>query len=72
MDIFFSSDFIRLDDALKKGGLVSTGGHAKIVIQNGEVLLNDGICTMRGKKLYGGETVKFDHQVLRIIKKWMS
>ena len=31
-------DFIRLDSAMKLAGLASTGGHAKNVIQNGEVI----------------------------------
>ena len=58
--IFIKEDFIRLDSALKLAGFVSTGGHAKMVIQNGEVLVNDEICTMRGKKLYKGFTAEFD------------
>lgn len=44
-------DFIRLDSAMKLAGIVSTGGHAKTVIQNGEVKVNGEICLMRGKKL---------------------
>ena len=47
-------DFIRLDSAMKLAGIVSTGGHAKTVIQNGE------ICLMRGKKLKSGDTAEFD------------
>ena len=58
--IFIKEDFIRLDSALKLAGFVSTGGHAKMVIQNGEVLVNNEICTMRGKKLYKGFTAEFD------------
>lgn len=53
-------DFIRLDSALKLAGLVSTGGHAKIVIQGGEVRVNDTVCTQRGKKLHKGDIVLFD------------
>ena len=36
-NIKIKEEFIRLDSALKLAGLVETGGHAKIVIQNGEV-----------------------------------
>ena len=39
---------------------VQTGGHAKIVIQNGEVKVNNEICTMRGKKLRKGDRVEFE------------
>lgn len=58
--IFIKEEFIRLDAALKLAGYVSTGGHAKIVIQNGEVEVNGEVCTMRGKKLYKGDTAVFD------------
>ncbi|MBQ1187338.1 MAG: RNA-binding S4 domain-containing protein [Clostridia bacterium] len=58
--IKIKEEFIRLDSALKLAGYVSTGGHAKMVIQNGEVKVNDEICTMRGKKLYNGFTAEFD------------
>lgn len=58
--ISIKEDFIRLDSALKLAGLVSTGGHAKVVIQGGEVRVNDTVCTMRGKKLHSGDTVLFD------------
>lgn len=57
--IQIKEDFIRLDSALKLAGLVSTGGHAKIVIQGGEVKVNDTVCTMRGKKLHSGDVVDF-------------
>ena len=53
-------DFIRLDSAMKLAGIVSTGGHAKTVIQNGEVKVNGEICLMRGKKLKSGDTAEFD------------
>lgn len=58
--IRIKEDFIRLDSAMKLADSVVTGGHAKIVIQNGEVKLNGEICTMRGKKLHSGDKVEFD------------
>ncbi len=58
--ISIKEDFIRLDSALKLANLVVTGGHAKIVIQNGEVKVNGDICTMRGKKLRSGDRVEFE------------
>lgn len=65
--ISIKEDFIRLDSAMKLANLVSTGGHAKIVIQNGEVLVNNEVCTMRGKKLYKGDKVEFDGLGFEII-----
>ncbi|MBQ8203927.1 MAG: RNA-binding S4 domain-containing protein [Clostridia bacterium] len=59
-EIYIKEEFIRLDSALKFADLVVTGGHAKIVIQNGEVLVNDEVCTQRGKKLRNGDTFSFE------------
>lgn len=53
-------EFIRLDSAMKLSNMAVTGGHAKIVIQNGEVKVNGEICTMRGKKLRKGDSVEFE------------
>ena len=71
MNITFKGDFIRLDDALKISGLVATGGHAKVAIQNGEVTVNGEICTMRGKKLRGGEIITFQEKTVQVIKQCM-
>ncbi|MBQ7088800.1 MAG: RNA-binding S4 domain-containing protein [Clostridia bacterium] len=51
------AEYIRLDDLLKLNGCVDTGGMAKVLIQGGGVLVNGEVCTMRGKKLRGGEVV---------------
>ena len=51
------AEFIRLDDLLKINGCVETGGMAKVLIQGGGVLVDGEVCTMRGKKLRGGEVV---------------
>lgn len=60
LKIFIKEEYIRLDSALKLASLVQTGGHAKIVIQNGEVKVNGEVCTMRGKKLRKGDTAQFE------------
>lgn len=51
--------YLTLQQALKKYDLVNSGGHAKIVIQNGEVLVDGIVETRRGRKLYGGERVTY-------------
>ncbi len=58
--ISVKEDFIRLDSAMKLASLVSTGGHAKIVIQNGEVKVNGEICTQRVKKLHSVDKVEYN------------
>ena len=65
--ISIKEDFIRLDSALKLASLAATGGHAKIVIQNGEVKVNGEVCTMRGKKLYKGDTAEYENNGIEIV-----
>ncbi len=60
------SEFIRLQDLLKLSGLCATGGMAKIVIQNGEVKVNGEVCTMRGKKLRGGDTAEYEGNIIEV------
>ena len=57
MTFTLEAEFIRLDDLLKINGCVETGGQAKILIQGGGVTVDGEVCTMRGKKLRGGEVV---------------
>ena len=66
-DIKIHTEYIRLDDLLKLAGEVATGGHAKFVIQNGEVSLNGEICTMRGKKLRQGDLVTYQKREYRVV-----
>ena len=60
--IKITTEFIKLDALLKFAALVETGGEAKQLIQDGEVLVNGQICTMRGKKIRPGDKVELDGQ----------
>ncbi len=57
---------IRLDTFLKLSGIAQTGGHAKVLIQDGEVIVDCAVETRRGRKLHGGETVEVDGQTLTV------
>ena len=61
-------EFIKLGQLLKKAGMVSSGVEAKIVIQEGEVLVNGDVETRRGKKIYDGDEVTFDGETVRVVK----
>ena len=65
-NLTIKEEFIKLDAALKLAGVVSTGGHAKLVIQDGLVKVNGEVCLQRGKKLHLGETAEFDGNTLVI------
>ncbi|KLU02942.1 hypothetical protein RISK_005238 [Rhodopirellula islandica] len=51
---------VRLDDFLKREGLVGTGGEAKVLIQAGEVIVNGEVDTRRRKQLHNGDVVTFN------------
>ena len=53
--VVIGTEFIKLESALKLANAVSSGGEAKNLIQDGQVLVNGEVCTMRGKKLYPGD-----------------
>lgn len=55
--------FIKLDSLLKLADLVSSGGEAKMLIQDGQVLVNGEVCTQRGKKLYPGDRAELQGHV---------
>lgn len=51
-------DHITLDALLKAAGLASSGGEAKLLIQQGGVLVNGEIDLRRGRKLRAGDEVE--------------
>lgn len=56
-EIKINTEFIKLDALLKFASMVGSGGEAKMLIQDGLVLVNGEVCTMRGKKIRPGDTV---------------
>lgn len=54
-----TTEFIKLDAALKFANALESGGMAKNVILDGQVKVNGEVCLMRGKKLYNADTFSF-------------
>lgn len=52
---------------MKLAGMVSTGGQAKLVIQDGLVQVNGVVETRRKKKLKPGDEVTFEGQVAVVV-----
>ena len=67
-EIKLRDEYIKLGQALKAAGLVSSGLDAKFVIQDGLVKVNGEVETQRGKKLYDGAVVEFDGEQIKIVK----
>lgn len=52
------TEYIKLDSFLKLANISYSGGEAKCMIQDGMVLVNGDVCTMRGKKLHEGDIIQ--------------
>lgn len=67
-EVYITTEFIRLDAALKLASVVSTGGQAKMLIEDEQIRVNGEICTQRGKKLRDGDAFAFENQEFLICK----
>ena len=54
--------------ALKLSGLVDTGGQAKMLIQEGHVLVGGEPCPLRGKKLYPGDSFSLGDREFQVAR----
>ena len=65
-EIKIETEFIKLDQLMKYGAMVQTGGEAKMLIAGELVLVNGEICTQRGKKIRPGDEVLFDGETYKV------
>ncbi len=56
-NIEINTEFIKLDQFLKWAGIADSGSFAKIMISNGDVMVNGKEVKERGKKLYKGDVI---------------
>ena len=61
------SEFIQLCDLLKTMGFCETGGHAKIVISEGQVLVDGEVELRKRCKIRRGQVVDFEGQRVKVI-----
>ena len=66
-EIKINEDYIRLDNLMKFSGLCNSGGRAKYLIQNGEVMLNGEVCAMRGKKIRPGDRIEYNGRTVEVV-----
>ncbi len=64
--VAISTEFIKLQDAMKYANVVYSGGEAKQLLLDGQVKVNGETCTMRGKKLRPGDSFEFMGQTYAI------
>lgn len=67
-EIKITTEFIKLDALLKFASLAGSGGEAKMLILDGQVMVNGEVCTMRGKKIRPGDVVSLaDGEEVKVI-----
>ncbi len=64
--VVITTEFIKLQDAMKFANIVYSGGEAKQLILEEQVQVNGEVCTMRGKKLRSGDSFTFMGQTYLI------
>ena len=57
--VAITTEYIKLQDAMKFANIVYSGGEAKQLILEEQVQVNGEVCTMRGKKLRPGDKFQF-------------
>ncbi len=67
-NITIKTKYITLGALLKFSGAAMTGGEAKELIASGAVTVNGEVCTMRGKKLFGGEVITAANKEYKVVK----
>ncbi|MGB9814250.1 MAG: S4 domain-containing protein YaaA [Thermovenabulum sp.] len=60
MEVKINTEYIKLDSFLKWANIVSTGGQAKILIQEGKVKVNGEVETKRSRKIFPGDEVEVE------------
>ena len=59
-------EFIELYKILKIEGMASSGGEAKGIIAEGQVLVNGEVETQKRKKIVAGDTIEFKNKKINI------
>ncbi|MBB6218052.1 ribosome-associated protein [Anaerosolibacter carboniphilus] len=67
-EIKIQEEYIKLDQLLKMADLVQSGGHAKLMIQDGMVKLNGIKEYQRGKKIRVGDVVEIQGNKVKVIE----
>lgn len=65
--ISISTPTIKLNNLLKFASLVSSGGEAKILIQEGEVKVNGEVCTVVRKQIVPGDIVSLGDEEIEVV-----
>jgi len=65
-EIKISEEPIELYKILKIENMVASGGEAKYVISEGQVIVNGKVETRKRKKIFSGDIVEFGEKKIRV------
>ena len=65
-EVEITTEPVELYKILKFEGMVSSGGEAKLVIQQGQVYVNGKIETRKRKKIISGDVIEFSSEKITI------
>ncbi len=65
-ELEISEEPIELYKILKLDNMVNSGGEAKYVISEGQVIINGKVETRKRKKIFSGDVVEFGKEEIRI------
>lgn len=65
-NVKITTEPVELYKILKFEGMVASGGEAKNVISNGQVLVNGVVETQKRKKINSGDTIEFNNEKLML------
>lgn len=66
-EVEITKETVELYKILKFEGVVASGGQAKAVIDDGQVLVNGEVETRKRKKIVGGDVIEFMEEKLTIV-----
>ena len=67
-EVRIETEYIKLDQILKFASIVQSGGEAKILISDGQVLVNGEVCLKRGKKIRKDDIIEVvDHKKFVVV-----
>lgn len=63
-----NGEFIELIGLLKATGIAQTGGHAKMIVEDEEVLRNGELETRKRAKLVAGDVIEVGEEIRIVLK----
>lgn len=66
-EVKITKEPVELYKILKFEGIVTSGGEAKAVINNGQVLVNGVVETRKRKKIVSGDVIEFMNEQFKIL-----